>query len=716
MEVISYSYIYLYSFTLFTINDNCCMKLVNTICFFILLGTLLSCNNEKELYIDSSSKASIETGDMDSPYKSIESALQGVRNMRSEGDDGNIKLVLRSGKYYFNTGFILDETMSNLSIVSYPDENVTFSGGVEIPTEIINNDKIGNTKVLSVDLNNIEISDFGRIKNVGFSRPSQNSFAELFINGEPMHLSRWPNEGMIRMVKIIDKGSIPRYDDFENRGAVMEYDSLRISGWKFRPDMWISGYFHWGYADDALMIKDIDSKKRRITTDGATLYGFNSSYAWNKWYAFNIKEETDAPGEYYLDKEENKLYFISPVDKIESLSLSVLEQPFFDIWKASNITIEGINFECSRSVMISLCETENVRIKDCKFTNGGNLGIMVGMGIKPFEKYLHAGIGTPVRGIIGSLQQHIYEDTDLNRKGGHNNIIEGCEFYNLGAGAVSLGGGNRTTLEPGNNIVKNCLFHDNNRIEKSYRPAVHITGVGNKILNSEMYNSPSMAILMHGNNHEIAYNYIHDVCLEVEDQGAFYYGRNPSECGTVLRYNLFANIPDIYNTCSVYHDDGAGGLTVENNLFYKPGKFTSLIGGGSDNVYNGNVFIDGQIGIHADDRLRNWGKALIEKDGLFEKRLNEVNYLKEPYITQYPYLKDYIPNDSMPKRNIVDSNYFISIKKITDNEKALDMQNNKVMEIRNIPDKMNTISEIITFISAQQDIKMNPEWNNIGIR
>lgn len=72
MEVISYSYIYLYSFTLFTINDNCCMKLVNTICFFILLGTLLSCNNEKELYIDSSSKASIETGDMDSPYKSIE--------------------------------------------------------------------------------------------------------------------------------------------------------------------------------------------------------------------------------------------------------------------------------------------------------------------------------------------------------------------------------------------------------------------------------------------------------------------------------------------------------------------------------------------------------------------------------------------------------------------------------------------------------------------
>lgn len=691
------------------------MKVLNIVCCLFSLGILFSCTNEKELYVDCSSNILQEVGDIDSPYKSVDTALQRIKEMRSKGDKSKIKLVLRSGKYFFNKGYILDESMSNLSIVSYPNENVTFSGGVEIPIDKINNDKIGDIDVMSVDLNNVSISDFGKIKNVGFSRPSQNSFAELFVNSEPMHLSRWPNEGMIRMGKIIDKGSIPRNDDFENRCAIMEYDSLRISEWKFRPDMWISGYFHWGYADDALRIKEIDSKKKRIITDGSTLYGFNSSYAWNKWYAFNIKEETDVPGEYYLDKVERKLYFISPVDKIESLSLSVLEQPFFDIWKANNINIEGINFECSRSVMISLCETENVKIKNCKFTNGGNLAIMVGMGIEPFEKYLHAGIGNPIRGVIGSLQQHIYEDTDFNRKGGHNNVIDRCVFYNLGSGAVSLGGGNRSTLEPGNNIVKNCLFHDNNRIEKSYRPAVHITGVGNKILNSEMYNSPSMAILMHGNNHEIAYNYIHDVCLEVEDQGAFYYGRNPSECGTVLRYNLFSNIPDIYNTCSIYHDDGAGGLTVENNLFYKPGKFTSLIGGGSDNVYKGNVFIDGQIGIHIDDRLRNWGRSLIEKNGLFEKRLNEINYSKAPYITQYPYLKDYIPNDSIPKRNVVELNYFIGIRDIVDNKKLLDISNNTILDKKEIPDNILDISDILNIIS-NNNIELNPEWNKIGLR
>ena len=88
---------------------------------------------------------------------------------------------------------------------------------------------------------------------------------------------------------------------------------------------------------------------------------------------------------------------------MESLSLSVLEQPFFDIWKAKNIVIEGVDFECSRSIMISLCETENVQIRNCTFTNGGNWGIIIGMGIEPFTKYLHSGVGKPIRGIVGNF-------------------------------------------------------------------------------------------------------------------------------------------------------------------------------------------------------------------------------------------------------------------------------------------------------------------------
>lgn len=145
--------------------------------------------------------------------------------------------------------------MSNLQLKAYPQEMVIFTGGVEIPLNHVRPGKIGDNEVLTADLSDLPVSNWGEIKNVGFSRPSQNSWAELFVNDKPMHLSRWPNEGMICMGEILDEGSIPRNNDFSNRGAIMTYDSLRISSWEYRPDMWIAGYFHWGYADDALRIK-----------------------------------------------------------------------------------------------------------------------------------------------------------------------------------------------------------------------------------------------------------------------------------------------------------------------------------------------------------------------------------------------------------------------------------------------------------------------------
>mgnify|MGYP000027179657 FL=1 len=684
-------------------------NLRRTLAWMLSSFFLVSCANETVIYVDSSAKTTTADGGIDAPFTTVEEALAQVRQLREDGNRDAVSVVFRSGQYFFDRGFLLDEAMSNLQLKAYPQEMVVFTGGVKIPLNHVRPGKIGDNEVLTADLSDLPVSDWGEIKNVGFLRPSQNSWAELFVNGKPMHLSRWPNEGMIRMGKILDEGAIPRYNDFSNRGAVMAYDSARISGWEFRPDMWMAGYFRWGYADDALRIKEIDKAKKTIHTDGATLYGFYSGYAWNKWYAFNIKEETDAPGEYYLDKQENKLYFISPDEEVESLQISVLEEPFFDLWKARNVSIEHITFECSRAVMLSLCETEEVEIAHCNFRNSGSWAIQVGLGIKPFKDYKHEGLGEPVRGCVGNLQQHIYIDTDFDRKGGKNNRIDHCNFYNLGSGGISLAGGNRKNLIPGNNMVSNCIFHDNNRIERSYRPAIHLTDAGNQVVNCEIYNTPSMAVLMHGNNHLLEYNYIHHACLEVEDQGAFYYGRNPSECGTVLRNNLFAHIPDIYSTCAVYHDDGAGGLTVENNIFYKAGKYAVLMGGGSDNTYKNNLFMNEQIGVHIDNRLQNWGKALIEKDGLFEKRLKEIDYLNDPYASAYPYLKDYIPNDSFPKRNLFDNNMFYNVKQTSDNPKWIVWKDNVEAEKDIRIDSLH----IIKSLQSYPDLWQN-EWQKIG--
>ncbi|MHA7108678.1 right-handed parallel beta-helix repeat-containing protein [Sunxiuqinia elliptica] len=643
--------------------------------FSILLVILVSCHNQgvtqtKQHFFISTTGNNQNPGTLQAPFASIEHALKTIEQQRETGTIIPSSIYIRQGTYPIKETLEIGNHLSQLTIAAYKNESVFFSGGIHIPVEAISSASSPNSeyKQCTIDLKKVGINDYGKIRNVGFARPYGPAWGELFVNKKPMHLSRWPNQGMIPMGKVIEKGSVPRQNDFENKGGIIEYDSLRINQWKDEEDAWMAGYFMWGYADDMVKIAAIDTINRNLKTATATLYGYGDSKAWRNWYGVNILRELDTPGEYYIDRGKGILSFI-PHEDVKQLEFSMLETPIIQLSHAQNVHIKNITFECSRGIGIAMDNTRQVVIERCVFRNLGSLGITVGKGIEPFADYLHEGTGNPKSGIVGSLQQHIYANTTFNREGGHNNSIIACVFYQLGAGGVSLGGGDRLTLEPGNNLVENCLFHDINRIEKSYRPAVHLTGVGNQIRHCEMFNTPSMAIYMYGNNHLVEYNYIHDVCLEVEDQGAFYYGRDPSERGTILRYNYFKNIPDHFNTCAVYHDDGACGLTVFGNVFYKAGKWNILLGGGSDNIFQNNLFIANPIGLHVDNRLQNWSKSLLDENGLYEKRLKAVNYTNPPYNTQYPELVTYFDNPSLPQRNLFENNVFIQIDQILDGKK-----------------------------------------------
>ncbi|SFS85804.1 Right handed beta helix region [Zhouia amylolytica] len=629
-------------------------------------------------------------GTISKPLKTLDRAFQQVLEFREKGYAEVIEIFIREGRYNFHQAIKLDSNYSNIRISAYKNEAVSFFGGVSIPVNAIKSVKLDGVPdtVLAINLKAYGLDDYGNIRSVGFARPYGASWAELFVNKKPFHLSRWPNKGMIPIEEVLDKGSVPRNDDFSNLGGKFRYDSLRVDAWKYESDPWIAGYFMWGYADDMVSVKEINDTERTITTKIPTLYGFGDQKPWRKWYGVNILRELDANGEYYIDRSRGMLYFRSKED-VKQVEISVLEDPFFQIEGVKNVAVKGITFECSRGLGIAMDATENVTIENCVFKNLGSLGITVGQGITPFKKYRHEGTGTATSGLVGSLQQHLYVNTTFNRLAGTNNMIRGCVFYQLGAGGVSLGGGDRLSLAPGNNIVENCEFYDLNRIEKSYRPAVHLTGVGNKVRHCEMYDLPSMAILMHGNNHLIEYNYIHDVCLEVEDQGAVYYGRDPSERGSVIRYNYFKDIPDHYNTCAVYHDDGACGLKVQSNVFYKAGKWNVLIGGGSDNAYINNLFVDTKFGIHIDNRLENWSKGLLDEEGLYYKRLMAVHYDQPPYSEAYPELSRYFEDKpSIPKRNILKDNSFVNMEEsiLDGNKEWLDMDaSNELMNQESVP-------------------------------
>ena len=172
------------------------------------------------------------------------------------------------------------------------------------------------------------VTDFGTLKNVGFARPYTTAGLELFINKVPYQLAKYPNIGRIPMGDIIDPGSFPSDGDFSNRGGKFTYDDNRLSKWKFSKDIWISGYFNKGWAEDAIQINEIDTIHKTITTTQPHHYGFGNGAEWKQWYAFNVLEEIDMEGEYYLNKETGVLYFYSDLENlIVTIEVSILEKP-----------------------------------------------------------------------------------------------------------------------------------------------------------------------------------------------------------------------------------------------------------------------------------------------------------------------------------------------------------------------------------------------------
>ncbi|MES1160950.1 MAG: right-handed parallel beta-helix repeat-containing protein, partial [Bacteroidota bacterium] len=231
-------------------------------------------------------------------------------------------------------------------------------------------------------------------------------------------------------------------------------------------------------------------------------------------------------------------------------------------------------------------------------------------------------------------------------------------------------GGDRITLKPAGNYVYGCTFTDCGRIDYSYRSPVNIDGVGNKVQHCRFDSCPATAIYMHGNDHLIEYNVISEACSFVDDMGAIYIGRDPSEAGNTIRWNFFKNIGRLGMTIAVYFDDGACGSTVYGNVFYKAGTRTVLVGGGKYNRIFNNIFIDSKMAFHLDDRLGNWSKSVLASGGLFELRLRKVNYKGPAYANAYPWLARYFEDHpEMPAHNDIENNVLVRVAQVNNGKK-----------------------------------------------
>lgn len=575
----------------------------------------------------------------DGPFATLERARDAIRQLKADKElpAGGVSVEVRAGTYWRASTFALQEedsgtTEAPIIYRAYQNEAVRISGGSEVHgftavTDAAIRDRLdpaARDHVVQCDLKAQGISDFGRMKTRGFAKFIETSGLEVFVDDVPMQLARYPNEGWERIAGA----------PLGQEGKGFSYAGERPQRWAASEDIWVYGYWTYDWADSYERVASIDTASKTIRTFAVGPYGYTPG---NRFYFLNVLEELDAPGEWYLDRATGIVYLWSPEPlEIARVTVSMLSQPLVTLEGVSHVTLQNITFECARGSGIVITGGEGNLIAGCVLRNLGTFAISIGKGA---EEYAN----------------RIYENSMWDRQGGTNHGIVGCDIYNTGEGGILLGGGNRRALTPAGNYALNNHLWNSNRIARTYRPAIAIDGVGNRIANNLIHDLPHFGIWLHGNEHLIENNEIHHVCMETNDAGAFYMGRDYTERGNVIRHNYFHDLGDGDLVQSVYLDDCASGTLMFGNIIYKGGRGV-MIGGGRDNTIENNIFIEGRPAVHVDARGLGWmAYYFTNREPILFNRLRATHPDKPPYSERYPMLASLKADEqtAFPKGNRV---------------------------------------------------------------
>lgn len=622
-------------------------------------------------------------GTADHPFLTLQRARDAARLCKKQG---RVISIAVSGTCRLTGTLELDERDSGTHFVAEGKSRI--SGGLEVPVQAVK--PVSDPAILGrllpevrnqvkeIDVRALGIDDFGEIGPRGFGRSYLAAPMELLIDDEPLSISRWPKAGCPGepIGKVLDQGTAGRSNLKPPRGGTFEFASMRPFRWKLAGDVWLTGFFMNGYADDTLRVMEFNYEKKTLTTEQPHGYGFCSTNAWNRWVALNLLEEIGQPGEFMADRKTGKLYFLPPADKdmaMARLELTIMKEPLIAIEGATNVVFDGIDIECSRGTGVFIERGCSNRIQNATLRNLGMVAVCIGQGTRPGPR---AGNGAAAPGatrVLGPLHGDLSANPGWNRQAGTGQGVFNCRIYNIGAGAILLGGGDRLRLTPAGNAVENCDIHHFNRWERTYRTAVNIDGVGNIIRHCRIHDCPGGAILLHGNDHLIEYNEIFNAMLEGDDMGAFYMGRDPTERGNIIRYNHWHDLARHHRNFALYFDDSGGdGTLVYGNIFRDAGTARAInINGGSDIRVINNIFI-GQSPIFAKPR----GKRHIS-EALCEAKLKAVRFDQSPWREHYPGFANYLAERSQMPRGILFATNVVVRAKLLQSD-SLEYKDNKV--------------------------------------
>lgn len=589
-----------------------------TILLLASVSLLPSVEAARTIYVSPSGNDANAGTQPDRAFQTITRARDEVRRMKAEG--GAITVELLPGRYQLQEGirFTAEDSGSAGAPVTYRSSEpraAVLSGArtlrladfspVKDPSILARLDPAARGNVVSLDLRAAGLDHGGAFPDVFDDR---GGIFEVFDASGRLPLSRWPNEGVTTMAKVIEVGD-------KKVPGIFEYRDDRPSRWLKNPEVWLKGQWRVGWEDPAIKVAAIDAEAKTITFAAGLPNGIGSKYqrpqgsGKEPWYAINLLEEIDRPGEWAIDFSSGTLY-VWPRDPASDLTITQLDEPLITVDGTSDLVIEGLTLQHSLGDGIVMENVTRCLVAGCTVRDIAGRGIV------------------------------------LN---GMESGVLSCDVSHVGEGAVLVSGGDRKSLTKSGNFVLNNHLHHYGLLKHQYSAAVHVGTTGNnaggtalrdavgiRVAHNVIHHGPRDAIFYSGNDNLYEFNDIYYCGYDTADVGAFYSWLDWTMRGNVIRYNF------IHDTVGgVNPDDGASGNFVFGNVFAGP-RVGVWIASGPDNVIRNNIFVKDEGSVFGmDDRGTSRGYA---SNGRLINRVLELNPGEEPWKSAHPELASMLEN------------------------------------------------------------------------
>ena len=597
------------------------------------------------------------------PGTGLGEALGKVRELSEAQRAKGVEVVFAPGRYTASSlTFEAGDSGSMTGRILWRAEEpgtVVFAQATEIPQNLI--------RRLDSGIYEADLAKFGFHYGSPLKKEADLpiSLPEVYVDGTRMVPAEWPNGGWSTIEEILDKGSQkgtgnafdtllgtkPEGADEAPRGGEFKVKTNRLASWTGEKEVLLHGFWCFDWRDTVNVVESLNPTSQVIKLKFPHVYGLRQGNPNpRRWRALHVRAELDFPGEFYIDRDEKKLYFIPPAGYGPKSIVSVADcsKPTFITCNGlSNVVFRGIRFEECFVNAVDMNGCNRVAFDKCEFRN---------------------------------IRHKAIDMTDCTKCVVRSTLVE-----KTGNGGIRMHGGDRKTLTPASNRVENCRFRFCSMQRRTYSPAVGVSGVGNIIRHCEFTDAPSSAVIYGECNDAVfEYNVISNCCTASDDAGAFYKGRNPSSRGNVFRYNLWQDIgsPKGLGTAAIYFDDGSSGDTVFGNVFVRCGEpgngsfGTVFSHGGYTNLVSNCVFVDCKRALGSSPwKQEKWAQCLTSPFWL--KMLREdVDMAGETYRAHYPELANFFGPDADEARwNTATKNVFIHCDEVSKGRWNLDGTN-----------------------------------------